>query len=404
MEIGPVGKNEIQRILVETTKPENGKKEFFKSSGFNIQDSVEISLAAKKKIGELAHEKLGDGIEITPNEPENREEKLNIVRLRISQGFYGNRGVIEKIADLNYKYICIENFMATTTIDNKVRQTISNIRNLPTPPIVFHQIQKVINDPNVSANQIASILSEDPAMSVKVLKLTNSAFYGLSREVDSVRQAVVIVGLEAIKNLILSASVLEMFKGKDIDPEFQEKHWRHSLATGFCCRIIARQIKEHGFIDADAAFSTGLLHDIGKMVVICFLEEERKLLKEAREKDPLIPDYILEQNTIGFNHAQVGGFLTEYWKLPPILSEAINFHHAPQDCEAENQLCYMLNLSNYIAKKTFFDEEEMDKIEPVSKEVLDYLQLNDESILNFSEQLKEEYLKAETFMQMAGLA
>lgn len=294
--------------------------------------------------------------------------------------------------------------MTTAVIDNKVRQTISNIRNLPTPPIVFHQIQKVINDPNVSANQIASILSEDPAMSVKVLKLTNSAFYGLSREVDSVRQAVVIVGLEAIKNLILSASVLEMFKDKDIDPDFQEKHWRHSLATGFCCRIIARQIKEHGFIDADAAFSTGLLHDIGKMVITCFLEKERTLLRVARENDPITPDYILEQNTIGFNHAQVGGFLTEHWKLPAILGEAINFHHAPSECESDNQLCYMLNVSNYIAKKTFYEEEDMDKIEPISEEVMGHLNLTHEDILNFSEQLKEEYLKAETFMQMAGLA
>ncbi len=72
--------------------------------------------------------------------------------------------------------------MSTATIDSKVKRVVSNIRNLPTPPIVFHQIQKVINDPNVSADQIANILAEDPAMSVKVLRLTNSAFYGLSMQ------------------------------------------------------------------------------------------------------------------------------------------------------------------------------------------------------------------------------
>ena len=104
--------------------------------------------------------------------------------------------------------------MTTATVDNRVKQVVSNIRNLPTPPIVFQQIQKVLDDPNVSATQIAKILSEDPAMSVKVLKLTNSAFYGLSREVESVKQAVVIVGLEAVRNLVLSASVFDMFKGE----------------------------------------------------------------------------------------------------------------------------------------------------------------------------------------------
>ena len=125
--------------------------------------------------------------------------------------------------------------MTTLTIENRVKQVVSNIRNLPTPPIVFHQIQKVLNDPKVSAAQVAAILAEDPAMSVKVLKMTNSAFYGLSREIESVKQAVVIIGMEAIRNLVLSASVLDMFKGKNTDQEFQEKFWRHSLAASWNC-------------------------------------------------------------------------------------------------------------------------------------------------------------------------
>ncbi|HHI03481.1 MAG TPA: HDOD domain-containing protein, partial [candidate division Zixibacteria bacterium] len=100
----------------------------------------------------------------------------------------------------------------TAAPENRVKQLIGNIRNLPTPPIVFEQIQKVINKPETSVGDIASILSEDPAMSVKVLKLTNSAFYGLQREIDSVKHAVMIIGLEAVKNLVLSASVLNMFK------------------------------------------------------------------------------------------------------------------------------------------------------------------------------------------------
>ncbi|MCK4574457.1 MAG: HDOD domain-containing protein, partial [candidate division Zixibacteria bacterium] len=143
--------------------------------------------------------------------------------------------------------------METVVVDNKIKQVVSNIRNLPTPPMVFHQIQKVISDPNVSAAQIASILAEDPAISVKVLKLTNSAFYGLAREVDSVKHAVVIVGMEAIKNLVLSASVLDMFKSDTVDQEFQESYWRHSLATGFCCRFLAKKLQAHGMMNTDSA-------------------------------------------------------------------------------------------------------------------------------------------------------
>ncbi len=105
-------------------------------------------------------------------------------------------------------------------IDNKVKQVISNINNLPTPPIVFQQIQKALNEDDASAAKVAAILMEDPAISAKVLKLTNSAFYGLPREIETVKQAVVNIGMEAVRNLVLSASVLDMFHGDAIDRQY----------------------------------------------------------------------------------------------------------------------------------------------------------------------------------------
>jgi len=293
--------------------------------------------------------------------------------------------------------------MSIATLDNKVRQVVSNIQNLPTPPIVFHQIQKVINDPDCSAAKIAAILAEDPAMSVKVLKLTNSAFYGLSREVNSVKQAVVIVGIEAIKNLVLSASVLDMFKGKDIDQEAQEKFWRHSLATGYCCRILSRKLKSRGIIDQETAFSAGLLHDLGKIVFSCFLKDEFKLLNEARDLDRTSQDFELENKTLGFNHSQIGGFLAVLWKLPQILGEAITYHHNPQELIDENPLVYLVHISNYIAKKTFYDRDDQAFIGHLDPEVLKKMEIEEEQLEEYSETLKEEYLKAETFMKMVGL-
>ncbi len=291
------------------------------------------------------------------------------------------------------------------TIDNKVKQVISNIRNLPTPPIVFQQIQKVINDPNCSATKVASVLSEDPAMSVKVLKLTNSAFYGLSREVDSVKHAVVIVGMEAVKNLVLSASVLGMFKGTDVDREFEEKFWRHSLATGACCRILARKTKAAGIVDPDAAFSAGLLHDIGKIVVLSFLKEEAALLKEARLKDNTTPDYQLEDKIVGYNHAQIGGFLAVQWKLPKNLAKAISLHHRVNELEnlLEDPLVSIVHLADYMAKRTFDDTTFVDPEVELHRKVMEYLQLSEDNMDEIEEELREDFLKAETFMQMAGL-
>jgi len=293
--------------------------------------------------------------------------------------------------------------MSTTTIDNKVKRVVSNIRNLPTPPIVFHQIQKVINDPNVNASQIATILAEDPAMSVKVLKLTNSAFYGLSREIDSVKQAVIVVGVEAIKNLVLSASVLDMFKGNDTDQEYQDRFWRHSLATAFCCRLLARKVKARGIADPDAAFSAGLLHDVGKMIVCCFLPEEQAQFQQARAADRECADHEVEQQLFGYTHADIGGFLAAHWKIPQKLANAITNHHAPWQVDAEDSVSYIVYLGNYLAKKTFYDKQERYLVGTVEPHILERLQLSQSDLEGYSEALRDEYLKAETFMQMAGI-
>jgi len=295
--------------------------------------------------------------------------------------------------------------MTTATIDGKVKQIIANVRNLPTPPIVFHQIQKVINEPNVSARQIASILSEDPAMSVKVLKLTNSAFYGLSREIDSVKQAVVIVGLEAIRNLVLSASVLDMFKKENTDQEFQDKFWRHSLAVAVCGRMLARKLRARGMIDPDAAFSSGLLHDVGKILMCCFLPDEFAKVKEALLSDKTSPLYEVEEQALGYNHCQVGRVLAGQWKLPQRPTNAITYHHLPQDNDSEDPIAYIIHISDYVAKKTFYSDDEDDRyqIGELSSEIKEYMEVDDEMIDGYCEDLKEEYLKAETFMKMVGL-
>jgi len=294
--------------------------------------------------------------------------------------------------------------MDISAIDNRVKQVVSNIRNLPTPPIVFQQIQKVMSDPDVSANHIANILAEDPAMSVKVLKLTNSAFYGLAREIDSVKHAVVIVGLEAIKNLVLSASVMDMFKGDKIDQEFHDKYWRHSLAAGFCGRILAKKLRARGVVNPDSAFSGGLLHDIGKIVICSFLPDEYAKIKAARESDQESADYEVEEKVLGYNHAQIGCILAEQWKLPERLTEAITYHHHPQLSESDDAISYVINIADFVAKKTFYTGEDECLIGELDPQIMDYMQVSEDDLDGHGELLREEYLKSETFMQMAGIS
>lgn len=290
----------------------------------------------------------------------------------------------------------------TTTPENRVKQLIGNIRNLPTPPIVFEQIQKVINEPNTSVGDVGNILSEDPAMSVKVLKLTNSAFYGLQREVDSVKHAVMIIGLEAIKNLVLSASVLNMFKADQSNEGYHETFWRHSLSTAFASRIVAQQFQGGKVFNPDAAFSVGLLHDIGKMVICCFMPKEFKAIQEKVKSDPDTSESDFENSILGFNHGKIGKELTAQWKLPIRMADAIGFHHHPKEPNDSQDYAYLLCLADYVAHVSTTDENQQSMLKP-TEGVMEYFGIDDSDIKVLKANLVEEYTKADTFMRIAGI-
>ncbi|MBN4072378.1 HDOD domain-containing protein [bacterium AH-315-F03] len=288
-------------------------------------------------------------------------------------------------------------------IDSKVRQVVENIRNLPTPSLVFSQIQKVIHSETASAKDVARILSEDPSMSAKVLKMTNSAFYGLSREIDSVQQAVMVIGFEAVKNLVLSASVLAMFKGNDIDRDFQERYWRHSLATAFGSRMVAKRVKSRGPLDAEACFSAGLLHDIGKLVMACFLQKEHAAVQERMVQDSEAIESEVELEILGYSHAKLGAALAENWGLSSGLIDAISYHDDPQSSPLEPSLSYAVNIGNYISKRLFEQDYEGRVIEEPSARFLAFMDVAMNDMDSLTSVLREEYSTAQTFVSIAGV-
>ena len=294
-----------------------------------------------------------------------------------------------------------------TGIDEEIGRLVGDIRNLPTPPIVFTQIQKVLNDPNTSAYDIGSILQEDPAISAKVLKMTNSAYYGLSRTIESVKQAVVIIGIEAVKNLVLSAAVIESFSKDQVDSEFQEFFWRHSLAAAFAARMLSRELRGSQIFDGESAFSAGMLHDIGKMVISVYMPDQAKKIRNLKSEKPLLADRMVETEVLGFDHTHIGAYLGRHWQLPEKLLEAVRYHHDPGMIAIEqNNLPYLIHLSNFLAFYTFeYDPEEDTIIEPLLEDALMAVDIAEEKLRNYVGGLREEYLKAETFMEMArGMA
>jgi putative nucleotidyltransferase with HDIG domain len=167
---------------------------------------------------------------------------------------------------------------------------------------------------------------------------------------------------------------------------------------------MARKVTS-GRVDPDTAFSSGLLHDVGKMVIACFLSNESAQLKQARQADRESEDYLLEERVLGFNHAQVGAFLAEEWKLPRRLINSIRYHHQPDQGDDDTPLAQLIHLADHVAKRTFYDRyQDGHLIGSPNESVIGQLQMSDEDLEEFCGLLRDEYVKAETFMRMAGIA
>ncbi len=289
------------------------------------------------------------------------------------------------------------------TVPLDVEALIGNIDHLPTPPVVFSQINRVLANPNASVYDVAKIIAEDAGMSARVLRMANSAYYGLPQPVASVRQAVVILGLEAVRSLVLSAAVLETFSGYQENPEFQDMFWRHSLATASAARVLfGGQRSDRIIRGGEEGFCAGLLHDIGKLVMVCHMPKLHAGTN-AHKFYKVIEDRWVEDDVVGATHAAIGGYLARRWKLPDILGVAITHHH---DLDVEHpehmHLAKVIHVADYLAHWTSDHANARDKNLPVIDwDVAAEFGLNDDTLPEIGELVRNEFGRSETFLEMA---
>lgn len=200
---------------------------------------------------------------------------------------------------------------------------IRGIRYLPTLPTVLAQILALLNDEKSSARDMEHIITHDQSLSSKVLTVANSAYYGFRHKIVTVRRAVVALGYEEIRNICLGASLMgflhpSTFKNK----QYAELLWLHSVCAADASRIVSNATKS---CETDIAFTAGLLHDLGKVVLAAFFPEEVDALRDLMEKENL--GYRQAEYAQDMDHAQIGKALCEYWDLPPQLVEGVGYHH-----------------------------------------------------------------------------
>ncbi len=212
-------------------------------------------------------------------------------------------------------------------------------------PEVFLRINEMVDDPASSASDIGRFISQDPALTARLLKIANSPLYGFPSRVDTVSRAITIIGTRGLRDLILATSVINNFTRMPSDYLDITVFWRHSLYCGVLARLIAVKCNA---LHTEPFFVAGLLHDIGQLIILNKLPEMSRET-QMRSNDGVIPLHKVEQEVMGFDHAKVGAELLRSWRLPATIVDATEFHHEPSKAELSPLGACIVHIANVIA-------------------------------------------------------
>ncbi|MEW8506876.1 MAG: response regulator [Candidatus Thiodiazotropha sp.] len=212
--------------------------------------------------------------------------------------------------------------------EGRLKSLVSGMRTLPSLPSLYSELMRLVQDPNVSVADVGRLIAKDPAMTVKILQLVNSAFFGLGRRVSNPLEAASLLGLEILKPLVLSIGIFKQFEADAIDARIfsLDTLWTHSSKVGSLAKLIAIE-EGMGSPAVEDCLLAGMLHDIGKLILVVNQPDEfSKLIRANVQTGELIA---AEKEIFGTTHGAVGAFLLGLWGIPQSIVEAVALHNQP---------------------------------------------------------------------------
>ncbi len=275
-----------------------------------------------------------------------------------------------------------------------LEKIVAAVDDLPALPHVVVQVMKLTEDPNSTAQDINNVLSQDQAMTARVLKLANSAFYGFPRRIGTVTDATVLLGFKTIKSIVMAASVSDILAGKMEGYALEHGElWRHSQCAAMAARHIARKVK---FMQLDLAYTGALLHDIGKVILNNAMKDSyHDVVDLVMERN--IPFLDAELEILGYSHADVGAKVAEKWNLPSDLVEAIAFHHEPVGATANKKLTAIVHLADALCIMMGIGIGVDGLLYPISQETMDMFGLDELAIEGIVAELIDVFADQQSF-------
>jgi putative nucleotidyltransferase with HDIG domain len=275
------------------------------------------------------------------------------------------------------------------TVKDTLNRIVSMVGDLPAAPAVVSAAMVMTADLQSNVTDVSRTLSLDQSLTAKVLKLSNSPYYGRRKEVETLNEAIMVLGFGAVRSLVVAASSHGMFVSDDSD-DAGCKLWRHSLSTAIAGRQIAAKI---GYRDSEEVFIAALMHDVGKLVMLEKLPDwYAKIIEEVEQ----IHDSFrrVESRVLRFNHCDVASVLLADWSFPKNLISAISSHHRPssnEDGDAVVSTAQIINLANYMAKNlgVGFDDKHVERLSKLKS--AQAMQLDDDALGELFEEVREQY-------------
>lgn len=271
---------------------------------------------------------------------------------------------------------------------------VEAVNDLPSLPHIVVKVMELCEDPDSTAQEIAQVLNQDQAMTARVLKMSNSAFYGFPRRIATVANAIVFLGFKTIRSIVMAASV------SDILNQEMEGYalaygelWKHSQCSAMAARLIGRKTR---FVKLDLAYTAALLHDIGKVILNNTMKESYHEVV-AKVNTDNISFIDAEDEILGFNHALVGSRVAEKWNLPPELVESIALHHYPEQAKINKELTAIVHLADAICVSMGIGIGIDGMLYPMSVEAMKLLGLDELEIENMVSELVDVFVDEQSF-------
>jgi HD-like signal output (HDOD) protein len=260
------------------------------------------------------------------------------------------------------------------------RRTLRDAKSLPTLPAIISKLTKMAEDPDVTSEQMGKVISKDHILAIKLLKLVNSAFYGFPQKISSLSSALILLGFNVIKSLIISSSIFELMESQDIEL------WEHSLGCAVVCNVLAKRLDVD---DPEEVSTAGLVHDIGKVAIKMELPDEFRRIQNASLAEQ-ISVLNAEQKILDLDHAEIGGWLSKSWNLPAKLVEPIACHHNPAKAKDEVIATAIVHFSDILIRGMGYGHGADIWVPPMSKKAFEILDLTAKDLDEIIEEVEEK--------------